>query len=126
MNTDQEEKILGVIGYRSEGVFKLHGFDSSQLVQFAEQRHGWGDSNGGFGVTYPGDLDEYDKEVEKINIPDGYIEIYGFWGAKEGGYELVVKEYDYLDKLLQVLIDLKQFSLAERIKKLIETTTNIK
>jgi hypothetical protein len=39
------------------------------LASFAVARHGFGDTDGGFGVTYPGDLDEYDRAVEGVTIP---------------------------------------------------------
>jgi hypothetical protein len=42
-----------------------------QLAEFAAVRQGFCNSNGGHGVTYPEDLDEYEREVEKIAIPDG-------------------------------------------------------
>ena len=123
MSFEHETKIIEVLGYRFEGKFNLHGFNPNDLVKFAENRHGWGDSNGGFGVTYPDDLDEYDKEVEKIFIPEGYVEIYGYWGSEKGGFELIVKELDYLNQLLKVLIELKESTLAESLKRLIETKT---
>ena len=50
----------------------------SELADFAERRHGYGNSDGGFGITYPGDLDEYEIEVEGIKIPNGSVLLYGY------------------------------------------------
>ena len=36
----------------------------TDLAEFTAQRHGYGNTDGGFDVTYPGDLDEYDREVD--------------------------------------------------------------
>jgi hypothetical protein len=47
------------------------------LAEFAAQRHGYGDSDGGFGITYPGGHDEYDREVDGFHIPEGFVEVYG-------------------------------------------------
>lgn len=71
------------------------------LAAFAAERHGFGDSNGGFGITYPTDLDEYDREVDKIAIPDGHVLAYGFWGesGSYGGYDVLVPEALYLSVL---------------------------
>ena len=40
-----------------------HWSNKAELAQFALDRHGFGDTDGGFGITYPNDLDEYDKSV---------------------------------------------------------------
>jgi hypothetical protein len=73
-----------------------------RLVRCALDRHGYGDSNGGFGITYPGDLDEYDRKVLGRHIPDGFVLAYGFWGPPDG-YELLVPEWLYRDVLAEVL-----------------------
>lgn len=69
----------------------------SDLARFARERHGYGNTDGGFGVTYPGDLDEYDK-AHGAAIADGFIEVYGFWGPPDG-YEFHVPETQYLQVL---------------------------
>jgi hypothetical protein len=79
-----------------------HWSDTASLVRFALDRHGFADSNGGFGITYPGDLDEYDREVLGRHIPDGFVLAYGFWGPPEG-YEVLVPEWLYRDVLAEVL-----------------------
>jgi hypothetical protein len=59
----------------------------TDLAEFAAHRHGYGNSDGGFGIKSPGDLDEYAREVDGIRIPEGFVQLYGFWGPPEG-YEL--------------------------------------
>lgn len=79
-----------------------HWSDKPRLAQFALERHGFGDSNGGFGVTYPGDLDDYDRTVDGCKIPEGFVLAYGFWGPPDG-YEVLVPEWLYRDVLAEVL-----------------------
>ena len=74
-----------------------------ELGGHALARHGWGDSDGGFGVTYPSDLDEWDRVVEKVEIPDGFVELYGLWGPPDG-YRFVIRESSYLEHLVRVLV----------------------
>ena len=47
-----------------------------ELVKFANARHDFGGDDGGYGVTYPTDLDEYEREIEQQVIPEGSLEIY--------------------------------------------------
>ena len=75
---------------------------SGVTVQFALERHGFADSNGGFGITYPGDLDEHDRVIEGRHIPEEYVLAYGFWGPPSG-YEVLVPEWLYRDVLAEVL-----------------------
>jgi hypothetical protein len=70
-----------------------HWSDISQLAEFALRQHGYSDTNGGFGVTHPGDL-EYDRAIDGVRIPAGFILVYGFGGPSDG-YELLVRESDY-------------------------------
>jgi hypothetical protein len=44
-----------------------------QLAEFATVRQGFCNSDGGHGLTYPEDLDGYEREVEKITIPHGHV-----------------------------------------------------
>ena len=74
----------------------------TELASFALRHHGYGNSDGGFGVIYPGDLDEYEKEVERKLIPEGSVELYGYWGPPEG-YEFTISEAYYLQVLATVL-----------------------
>ena len=75
-----------------------------ELPGYAMKRHGFGDSNGGFGITYPEDLDEYQREVEKVTIPAGMVQAYGYWGPPQG-YEFLVAEARYLSVLAKILIE---------------------
>lgn len=80
-----------------------HWRDKSALARFAADRHGFGDSDGGFGITYPSDLDEHDRAVEGVQIPTGHVLAYGFWGGSAGGYEVLVPEALYRRVLSEVL-----------------------
>ena len=80
-----------------------HWRDKPALARFAADRHGFGDSDGGFGITYPSDLDEHDRQVEGIEIPEGHVLAYGFWGNSTGGYEVLVPERLYHHVLAEVL-----------------------
>ena len=91
----------------------------SELAEFAVNRHGFGDSNGGFGVTYPGDLDEYDRKVSGVHIPAGFVLVYGFWGPPRG-YEVLVTEPMYLDTLAEVLSAAGHTTEAAQVRSLIE------
>jgi hypothetical protein len=91
----------------------------AELAEFAVDRHGFGDSDGGFGVTYPGDLDEYDRVVEGCYIPPGFVKVYGFWGPPDG-YELLVTESQYLRTLIAVLSDAGLTAEAARVRAVYE------
>ena len=94
----------------------------SELAEFAACRHGFGDSDGGFGVTYPGDLDEYDRVVDGFAIPEGFVQVYGFWGAPDG-YEVLVPEAAYLHTLADVLSAAGHLAEASRVRSLSEQQT---
>ena len=79
-----------------------HWSDKAALADFARDRHGYADTDGGFGITYPGDLDWYDREVEGRHIPEGSVLAHGFQGPPDG-YELLVPEWLYRDVLAEVL-----------------------
>ena len=87
-----------------------------ELVTFALERHGYGDSDGGFGVTYQSDLDDYERS-QGHKIMDGEVEIYGFWGPPDG-HEFHVPETLYLLVLGKVLEILGLLDDAHRIEKL--------
>ena len=89
-----------------------------ELAEFAARRHGFGDSDGGFGVTYPGDLDDYDRASGE-HIPDGFVQVYGFWGPPDG-YEVSVPEPVYLDALALDLAAAGHPAEAERVRLLAE------
>jgi hypothetical protein len=95
-----------------------HWHSLPQLAEFAEQHHGYGNTDGGFGVTYPSDLDDYDREVEGQFIPPRYVEVYGFWGPPDG-YEVFVPERLYLSVLARVLQQNGYTSEAQRVETLL-------
>lgn len=104
-----EKRIREVIG-----VFR----SIDQLAGFARERSGWGDSDGGFGVIYPKDLDEYQREVEKLCIPEGQVEVYGFWGPPNG-YQFLAREAFYLEILAAMLESQGQRDTAREVRGLI-------
>jgi len=95
-----------------------HWSRPKELVDFAKKRHGFGDDDGGFGVTYPGDLDEYDREVENRDIKEGFVEVYGFLGSPDE-YEFVVEESEYLNVLIGFLKDQMLYNEAKRVEDLL-------
>jgi len=88
----------------------------AEVAAFALKRRGFGDSNGGFGVVYPHSLDEYQREVEGMFIPDGHVELYGFWGPAHGGYEFPVAEKLYLAILADYLQSLGRVDEADSLR----------
>lgn len=89
-----------------------------ELAEFAARRHGFGDSDGGFGVTYPGDLDDFDR-ANGESIPDGFVQVYGFWGPPDG-YEVLVAEAVYLGQLAAALSAAGHAAEAARVRSLTE------
>jgi hypothetical protein len=79
-----------------------HWRDKPALARFAADGRGFGDSDGGFGITYPSDLDAHDRG-KGVEIPDGHVLAYGFWGNAAGGYEVLVPEPLYRHVLAEVL-----------------------
>ncbi len=90
----------------------------SDLAGFATLRHGFGDGDGGFGVAYPGDLDEYDRVIERRHIPGGFVEVYGHFGPP-GGYGLLIPESLYLAVLGGMLADAGLAAESERVRGLL-------
>ncbi len=90
--------------------------NTARLAEFAIDRHGFGNTDGGFGVTYPSDAKQFDEEDL---IPEGSVQIYGFWGPPEG-YELLVTEVEYLQILTSVLYESGLSEQAKKVEGLIE------
>jgi hypothetical protein len=75
----------------------------SRLAAFAVEQRGIGNSDGGFGLTYPADQDEADRSgPDGVTIPQGSVMIYGFWGPPDG-FEHVITEALYLMTLARML-----------------------
>ena len=85
------------------------------MAKFATARHGFGNSDGGFGVTYPQDLDDYDREVDGAHIKTGDVRVYGFWGPPDG-YEVDVSERHYLTILAAVLAETGLIAESSRVR----------
>jgi hypothetical protein len=96
----------------------------TDLASFAVARHGFGDTNSGFGVTYPGDLDEYDRAVEGATIPDGFVEVYGHWGPPDG-YSLLIRESMYLNILASVFVAEGLHSEAAKVEVLRQSQQDV-
>jgi len=94
-----------------------------ELAEFAAQRHGFGDSNGGFGVNYPGDLDDHDRATG-ARIPEGFVRVYGFWGPP-GGYEVLVPELTYLGALVAEFSAAGHTKEAARVHSLLLAATGM-
>jgi hypothetical protein len=86
----------------------------SALADFAVRRHGFGNTDGGFGVTYPDDLDDYDRAAGHL-VPAGYVAVYGLWGPPDG-YEVFVDETFYLATLVAVLKSHGLLAEAQRVQ----------
>lgn len=86
---------------------------SIQLVEYALQRHGYCTDEGCFGVTYPDDLDEYDRVIEGQSIPTGMLLI-NYWDGSN--QEVLVQEHDYLVALKEYLLMTGHRSIARFIK----------
>jgi len=96
-----------------------HWSSLTNLAVFAARRHGFMNTDGGFGVTYPGDLDEYDRQVDGVSIPEGFVRVCGFWGPPSG-YELLVPEQTYLTTLADVLAAAGHVAEAEQVRALVQ------
>jgi hypothetical protein len=64
-------------------------------------------------------LDEYARMVDGLNIPEGFVQVYGFWGPPDG-YELLVPEAVYLDTLAGVLSGAGHAAEASQVRALAE------
>jgi hypothetical protein len=83
------------------------------LCAFAEHRHGFGNSDGGFGVSYFGDLDDFERT--DTTMREGDVLVYAFFGPPEG-YEFVVPESLYLECLAAYLDAEGRGEDAERVR----------
>ena len=88
----------------------------SELTGFAELRHGYGNSDGGFGTSYEGDLD--DSEREGSTLVDGMVMVYGFFGPPDG-YEYLVSEAVYLECLAAYLRANDRVADAVRVEAIV-------
>lgn len=84
-----------------------------ELVLFANERHGFGGDDGGYGITYPSDLDAYERVVEKKFIPEGSVEIYCGAYTDE---DIIITEQRYLLTLKKYLEKTNQNHLVFELK----------
>jgi hypothetical protein len=84
-----------------------------ELVLFANERRGFGGDDGGYGVIYPSDLDEYATAVELRAIPDGSVEIYCLAYTDK---DIIISEHQYLLALKKYLVENNRRHLACEIK----------
>lgn len=91
-----------------------HWRNPEELAAFALARHGYCDTDGFFGVTYPDDLDEYDRLISRENIPEGFVEIIAWYGEHHGPSHLL-EEKVYLEILRQYLSLCGEAEAAQRL-----------
>jgi len=92
----------------------IRGWDPRDLATFAYERHGYQNTDIGCGITYPGDLDDYDREVDHIFIPEGFVRAGADWSAHEAD----VPERTYLQILAEELEALGLTNDATRVRAL--------
>lgn len=93
-------------------LFSYDDLSAQEIMNCANNRYSYMGDNGYYGVTYPEDLDEYQREVEGKFIPNGYVEI-AYW---DGDFqEIKVLEKEYLDELRVYLEQSGQFKLALKL-----------
>jgi hypothetical protein len=94
-------------------------FDNSwpspnKLVEYAKKRHGYMGDDGYYGVTYPCDLDEYQREVEGKFIPEGFVEV-SFWDGSFNASQ--ISEEKYLAALKAHLVNCGHLELAQELNR---------
>lgn len=85
------------------------------LAEYAEARHGYMNTDGGYGIHYAEDLDSHDRDVDGIVIPPGHIQVIGGWRADE----MNVPESLYLKVLAEELAAAGRVQDAARVRALI-------
>ncbi|MGU5761570.1 hypothetical protein [Aeromonas hydrophila] len=86
----------------------------NELLDYANKRHGYMGDDGYYGVTYPGDLDEYQREVKGEYIPEGFVEV-SFW---DGSFNAIqISEEKYLTALKVHLINCGCLELAQELSR---------
>jgi hypothetical protein len=94
----------------------------ARATQYATERQSWCNSDGGHGVTYPEDLDEYEREVEGAAIEAGYVLLFGRTNvprsSRASAFEVCLPECIYLDVLANKLEANGSTEESENIRKL--------
>tara|TARA_R110002167_G_scaffold362307_1_gene581326 strand:+ start:3326 stop:3718 length:393 start_codon:yes stop_codon:yes gene_type:complete len=89
-----------------------------ELSAFAVARHGFMNSDSFFGITYPTDLDEWDRASGE-SIPDGYVEALAGYGDPHSD-GLLILEAEYLELLRQFLLLVRLPTHAQELATVIE------
>ena len=63
------------IGNAVAQILMRTGFGPERLASYAIAGHGFMDDEGFYGVTYPSDLDDWQREREGASIPEGFVEV---------------------------------------------------
>jgi hypothetical protein len=93
----------------------IRAWDPRDLAKYAFERHGYYNTDIGCGITYPGDLDDYDREVDHIVIPEGFVRAAAEWSAREAD----VPERAYLRILAEELDAIGLTNEATRVRALL-------
>jgi len=96
-------------------IFSYNFPSDEELVEFANSRHGFGGDDGSYGVTYPTDLDAYERDIQQQVIPDGCVEIYC---SAYTDKDIIISEHKYLSELDKFLKEKGSHHLASEIKYL--------
>ena len=94
----------------------VSGPGAARLVELAERREGYVNSDIMVGLLYPDDVDAQMRDIEDTHIPDGSVLV--FWpGAEWGGAseELLVPEPAYLAALAEFLAERGHKEAAARL-----------
>ncbi|MFT5819996.1 MAG: hypothetical protein ACI8ZM_001230 [Crocinitomix sp.] len=103
LSSGEELISFSIVRNNIEFELTLNAFESwrnpDQLLDFALAGHSFGNSDSNCGITYESDLDEYDRKVDKVSIPKGYLQAYcDHFKEKEKNlselnYLLILKSY---------------------------------
>ena len=78
-----------------------HWSKLEDLVSFANDRHGYCNGDGYFGITYPDDLDEWDRANGEF-IEEGSVSAFAGYGDPNSE-EYIIAEAEYIELLKQYL-----------------------
>jgi hypothetical protein len=99
-------------------IFENRWPSDEQLVEYACAGHGYGGDDGYYGVTYPSDLDEYQKLVDGEFIRQDHVQI-AYW---DGDIQtLEITEVAYLEAVKARLNSNGKNALASIVQALITT-----
>jgi hypothetical protein len=91
-----------------------HWHNIEDLPRFANDRHGYGDSDGYFGITYPSDLDEFDISQGE-SIAEGHVVASASYGDPHAK-AFSLPESEYIQLLGQYLELSGKPELAKQVR----------